>query len=153
MDSRDLSQFLAALNQAGVLKKPGYKFTSHELCFNKRFEALDQIQQPPPLTYDDFMQGTDFSGVSSTTLLSSSTECFTASRSLLEKINMHCEKMEEDYRCISKQDATKLIKVCIGNSIFLLKLSQGVASGDTSSGKVTFDFQSHNEFCTINVKL
>ena len=61
-----------------------------------------------------------------------------------------------------------LVKVCVGNSLYLLKLLQGVTKdgGESESKagkvetstknkpcKVSFDFQSNTQFCSISLKL
>ena len=143
-------QFLAALNQAQVLNKPQYKFTSHEICFRKRFETFNQIRQPPLLTHDDFLKGSDFGSVTSTVLISSAADCFTASRTLLEQISNECKKVDALHCSVSKEDVRNLIKVCVGNSLFLMKLSQSIASQDANSLSVSLDFQD-SQFCSINL--
>jgi hypothetical protein len=150
------SKYLAALYQADVIQMPQYKFTTHELCFKKRFESIQQIVQPPNLSYDDFLKGTDFSSVSSRTLISSSTECFNVCKSLFQSIRSECDQaqvpMDDDYRCISNTDIKRLTKVCIGNSLFLLKLSQATEKGEgvsSSALEVNYDFTSNKQFCTI----
>jgi len=132
------------------LKKPQYKFTSHEICFRKRFESFNQIRQPPLLTHDDFLKGSDFGLVSSTTLISSATDCFTTSRGLLQEIGEESKKLEDIYRSIRKDDVTNLVKVCVGNSLFLLKLSKSIANQDVSTLNVSLDFKDC-QFCSINL--
>jgi len=147
---RGIVRFLAALNQAQVLNKPQYKFTSHEICFRKRFETFNQIRQPPLLTHDDFLKGSDFGSVTSTVLISSAADCFTASRTLLEQISNECKKVDALHCSVSKEDVRNLIKVCVGNSLFLMKLSQSIASQDANSLSVSLDFQD-SQFCSINL--
>lgn len=148
---RGILMFIAALNQAGLLKRPEYKFTSHELCFNKRFESFQAIKQPAPLTYGDFVQGTDFTSVAPANLISSSTECFKTCRNLLEKAIADGTLVDANYCCVSKEDAMSLVKICIGNSLFLHKfVQQHGDSGNSCDQKVTFDF-STAQFCTVKI--
>jgi hypothetical protein len=120
------------------------------MCFLKRFETFNQIRQPPLLTHDDFLKGCDFDSISSSVLIASAAECFTASRSLLEEICNKSKHVDELYCSVSKEDATNLIKICVGNSLFLMKLSQSIARQDTDSLSASLDFL-NNQFCSIKL--
>eukprot|EP01083_Nonionella_stella_P017664 49466_1 len=153
---RGTVMFLTALNQAKVLERPNYKFISNELNFSKRFESFKLVRRPEPLAFADFSKGTDFTAVAPETLLSSASEMFKTARSVLETINgKNAQKqIKDDYSSISNEDATKLIKVCIGNSLFLHKLSQiqtGTTEKSPDSHDVKFNFSSSTQFCTINI--
>uniref|UniRef100_A0A7S3QCU7 Uncharacterized protein n=1 Tax=Chaetoceros debilis TaxID=122233 RepID=A0A7S3QCU7_9STRA len=153
---RGTVMFLTALNQTKVLERPNYKFISNELNFSKRFESFKLIRRPEPLAFADFSKGTDFTAVAPETLLSSASEMYKTARSLLENINGKSaqKQIKDDYSSISNEDATKLIKVCIGNSLFLHKLSQiqtGTTEKSLDSHDVKFNFSSSTQFCTINI--
>ncbi len=123
------------------------------------------MPQPPKLTYDDFRKGTDFSVISSKTIISSSQECFTQCKNLLNIMRTDGEKgrVEDEYKCMGDANITQMTKVCVGNSLYLLKLSNAIAKGDigdsgsSSSEKgrnpLTLDFKSHMQFCTIQLSL
>lgn len=143
---------MAALYELKVLTKPVYKFTSQKLIFQQRFKSFAQISQPPLLTHDDFCQGINLSITSIESLISSSSDCFASSKTLLGKLNDITETIDNDYRCMCKSEATFLNKICIGNSLFLLKLSKGIKSENTAcSFKVNLEMKTNSQFCTIKI--
>eukprot|EP00978_Attheya_sp_CCMP212_P003630 scaffold7608_cov67-Attheya_sp.AAC.4 len=109
---RGLVRFIAALSQAGLVTPPQYEFTSHEQRFRKRFELFTRINQPPALTYADFLKGSDCSGVSPSDLLASVSECFKASKTMLDKILVQIENaIDIKFLPVTKQEATNLVKI------------------------------------------
>eukprot|EP00593_Proboscia_inermis_P003087 CAMPEP_0171296452 /NCGR_PEP_ID=MMETSP0816-20121228/5113_1 /TAXON_ID=420281 /ORGANISM="Proboscia inermis, Strain CCAP1064/1" /LENGTH=312 /DNA_ID=CAMNT_0011769897 /DNA_START=435 /DNA_END=1374 /DNA_ORIENTATION=- len=60
---RGIFRFIIILYQARCLIQPKFEFTSHRIRFMKRFQSFAKINQPPPLTYDDFLKGSDFSAL------------------------------------------------------------------------------------------
>ena len=75
------------MNQGKVLLSPEkFKFTTHQIRFKKRFELFYQVKQPPPLTYDDYEKGSDFSCVSQNDLLASSADSFRAGKAAVDKV-------------------------------------------------------------------
>uniref|UniRef100_A0A7S1ZHY9 Uncharacterized protein n=1 Tax=Ditylum brightwellii TaxID=49249 RepID=A0A7S1ZHY9_9STRA len=169
---RGIVRFLAALNQAGLVKPPIFEFTTHQRRFEKRFESFSVISQPPPLTYDDYCQGSDFSSIQPEELLASAAECFRASKAAVDKLLVMLNKRsgsssallssttsmtasdEKDmlnYLPVAKEEVMSLAKVCVGNSLFLHKLTQQVRSGEKVTGKVLIDFSAHKQFCSIKI--
>ena len=64
--------------------------------------------------------------------------------------------MPDDYRCVSKSDITHLTKICVGNSLFLMKMAQAISKGDVmnaSSRQVDFNFKPNKQYCTIQIPL
>lgn len=144
-----LGQFIAALNQAGALTVEKYVFTSHERRFEKRFEAFGAVSQPPSLTYDDFLQGSNFSSVSREDLLASVTESFKSSKSDVDKLMKQMDSVEAKFLPIKESELRNLVKVCVGNSVFAQKLLQ---TKEGECGKVEFDLETHKQFCAIKIK-
>ena len=140
------------MNQANLLKLSKYKFTTHRERFQKRFESFQLIKQPPPLIYDDFLKGSDFSAVSQDELLTSTTDCFKATKSAIDKILVQIGEIDANYCSIRKDDAMKLAKVCIGNLLFLHKFSCNIHTNDSRSFEVKFDFAAHKQFCSIQLR-
>jgi hypothetical protein len=149
---RFLLQFLAALNQAGLVKEKNYEFTSKERIFQKRFEAFEGIQQPPSLLYDDYVQGSDFSKVAQNDLLMSTSECFNASKTMVDKLLSQMPGVDTDYIPMRDNELRRLAKVCIGNSVYVQKLKQKVGNADgQAEGDSVFDLETHNHYCTVKI--
>lgn len=132
----------------------------HEKRFEKRFEPFLHIVQPPPLTYDDFQSGSDFSNVPQSDLLSSTLECFKRAKTMLDKITTTVAELEErrqgDNNVLSSDEIRAWQKISVGNSVFLMKLTQLVqdkksAAAAASATKVTFDFNTDAQYCIIKL--
>ena len=153
---RKTIQFLAALVQAGILNAKSFEFTSLERIFDKRFEIFQSIRQPPPLSYAHYLEGNDFSRVPALDLIQSVSEGFQYCRAAIDQIlkdswSPSPPKLEAKYAFMAEAELRSLLKVCIGNSVYVQKLRQLVEAGEASSANVTFDFDSHCEFCIIKV--
>ena len=151
---RGIVQFIAALDQAGLVKTPSYEFTSQRKRFSKRYEAFAGISTPPTLTYDDFEQGYSHADVSQQTLIASAMDCFKASKTVVDKLLSDIGDEADGDNCylpIRRAELKSLAKVCIGNSLFLHKLLRQVQSGEAAEGKVSFDFEAHRAFCIVKL--
>ena len=143
---------MAAVNQAGLIKEIEYEFTSKERIFEKRFEAFQVMLQPPPLTYADYKQGSDFSNVDQNELLKSASECFKTSKTMVDKLESHLKSIDSDFVSASENDQRQLAKISVGNTIYLAKLTQMVTqSGGKSSGGLSIDMETSVQFCTIKI--
>lgn len=165
---RGMVRYIAALRQAGLLSDPPKSitmFTTPQIRFQKRFEPFSVLSQPPPLSYEDFAQGSDFSAVRSEDLVRSAGDCFRQCKSVIERllqvvvvgetsassevIDMTKQRRNDDlYISIRREEAMALTKVCVINSLFLHKLSMSSAAGM----KVCLEFSSHKQYCTLNLK-
>jgi hypothetical protein len=85
------------------------------------------------------------------TLIYSSSECFATSKSVLEKLKCDYDEINVDYHCIGKEEILNLIKVCFGNSLFLVKLSKAIEKNDASSLKLVLDMKLNPQFCTLKL--
>lgn len=148
---RGLARFIAALRQANLLETETHEFTTHEIRFHQRYEALSLIPTPPALAYDDFRQGSDVSKVPQTDLLRSTAQCFKAGKATVDTLLEQLSRFDATSFSIREEDLRKLAKVCVGNSIFVMKLSQMVAGGQEAKGSVSFDFETDKEFCIIKI--
>ena len=151
---RGIVQFIAALDQAGLVKTPSYEFTSQQKRFSQRYEAFGGISTPPTLTYDDFEQGYSHADVSQQALIASAMDCFKASKTVVDKLLSDIGDDDGDDSCflpIRRAELKSLAKVCIGNSLFLQKLLRQVQSGEAAEGKVSFDFEAHPAFCIVKL--
>ena len=148
---RGTVQFIAALDQAGLVKTPSYEFTSQRKRFSKRYEAFSTISTPPPLAYDDFEQGYSHADVRQQTLIASAMDCFKASKTVVDKLLSNVGDGDDCYLPILGAELRNLAKVCIGNSLFLHKFSRQVQSGDKVEGEVSFDFEAHRAFCIVKL--
>mmetsp|Transcript_28600 Transcript_28600/g.42281 ORF Transcript_28600/g.42281 Transcript_28600/m.42281 type:complete len:764 (+) Transcript_28600:65-2356(+) len=146
---RGMVRFIAALNQAEILSSPSFEFTSYEMRFQKQFEPFLAITQPPPLTYDDFHNGSDFSNVSQSDLLLSASDCFKKCKGVVDNISNHLSSMDKTFPPLTEEESLGLAKVCVGNSVFLMKLAQQV--GGNGKPKVEFNFENSRQFCTIKI--
>ena len=152
-----MMQFIAALIQAELLKIPHYEFTSHSYRFQKRFEVFGSLPQPPQLTYEDFLQGSDFSNVTPADLISSASDCFKSAKVIVDKLlgEIGAKFDGKISSPVRKEEVMKFAKVCVGNTLFLHKLRQLVEKNrpgcKITEKSVTFDFGVHEQFCTIKV--
>ena len=120
--------------------------------FQKRFEVFANIQQPPPLTYDDFLKGSDFARVSQSDLLLSTAECFKSSKELVGKITALLPSLDSALLSLTKEELNQIAKVCVGNLVYVQKMKQMVAAPDGGRPRrVEFGFDSNCEFCTIKL--
>ena len=155
-------QFLCSLEQAGMVfsSTPNYEFTSNEINFQKRFESFHQIHQPPALRHDDFVQGSDYSSIDAKLLISSTMDLFKDCREQWTKLKKMLEDktIDMDYSCVTMDDIKNGIKVCVTNSLHLLKLSKFILEkkeGDNltvfSKDAVRFQFDIDAHYCCIHV--
>ncbi len=149
--------------QAGILKpsptQQEYRFTSNKKIFCKRFEAFHVLSQPVSLTYNDFVQGSDYSGIKLEDLIGSATDSFKCARSKLDQIlSIFANDPSSDgystalHSPIQRQEALALVKVCIGNSLFLHQLLTDRTRLD-HGGSITvdFDFAVHKQLCVLKL--
>jgi len=148
---RGIVRFIAALNQAEMVKKQTYEFTSFEKRFQKQFEPFLAIAQPPPLSYDNFHDGSDFSNVAQADLLSSTSDCFKKCKGMVDNISNHTSAVDKQFSTLDEEELLGLTKVCVGNSVFLMKLTQQVCGDGKAKGKIEFDFKNNKQFCTIKI--
>ena len=136
-------------------------FTTHEMRFTKRFEAFSDIPQPPPLSYNDYKKGSDYSSVKSKDLLASASECFRSAKSIIDwllevivsdKVDdiTSAEKRSDDdiYIPVHREEVMSLAKVCVTNSLFLLKLSS-VVDTENNSKSVSLEYKVNKMYCTF----
>jgi hypothetical protein len=157
---RKSAQFLAALVQAGCLQEQQqFEFTTHRHIFEKRFEVFGEMRQPPPLLYEHWCEGVDFTKVPLTDLLLSVQEGFQSCRTSLEQLVQQLSelttggrggnKMDGEHAVTTETELRSLIKACVGNAVYVQKLRQLVQSGTKAA--VVFDFSGHDQFCTFKV--
>eukprot|EP00571_Detonula_confervacea_P010433 CAMPEP_0172302278 /NCGR_PEP_ID=MMETSP1058-20130122/4010_1 /TAXON_ID=83371 /ORGANISM="Detonula confervacea, Strain CCMP 353" /LENGTH=1036 /DNA_ID=CAMNT_0013012701 /DNA_START=265 /DNA_END=3371 /DNA_ORIENTATION=- len=165
---RGLVRYIAALRQAKLLLDPPASitmFTTHQKRFEKRFEAFSTLPQPPSLSYEDYIRGSDFSAVQSQDLLSSASDCFRSGKGVVDwlldvivpaescdeyTIDLAEKRKDDDlYIGIRREEIMALAKVCVSNSLFLHKLAS-MTGGAKNSGKssVSLDFKAHKLYCT-----
>jgi hypothetical protein len=148
---RGIKKFIAALRQAKMLEQKGFEFTTPQRVFDERFEVFTSIRQPSPMRYQDFVQGSDFSAFPQNDLLQSVASSFLTSKQTTEILLQNfTELTDQVYAAIHDQDLRSLVKVCIGNAVYLQKLRSLVQSDD-SKAKVSFEFEGNSEFCTIKL--
>mmetsp|Transcript_26275 Transcript_26275/g.47654 ORF Transcript_26275/g.47654 Transcript_26275/m.47654 type:complete len:608 (-) Transcript_26275:185-2008(-) len=166
---RGLVRYIAALRQAELLCDPPASitmFTTHQKRFEKRFEAFSTLYQPPSLSYEDYVRGSDFSSVQSKDLLSSSTDCFRSGKGIVDwllnvvvvescdgsTIDKTDKRKDDDlYISIRREEIMALAKVCVTNSLFLHKLASAKAGQKNASTSVAVEFKAHKQYCTISI--
>jgi hypothetical protein len=84
-------------------------------------------------------------------LISSSSECFATSKTILEKLKHDYDQIDVDYHCVGREEILNLIKVSFGNSLFLVKLSKAIENNDASSLKLVLDGKLNPQFCTLKL--
>ena len=150
---RGTVRYIAALRQAGLLTEPPLSitmFTSHQRRFEKRFESFTILPQPQPLSFEDYLRGSDFSAVRNDDLVQSAGDCFRSCKGVIEKLMQAVIARNDDfYVSIRREEAIALTKVCVANSLFLHKLSIAPPS---KVSEVSVEFNAHKEYCTLNLK-
>lgn len=145
-------------------------FTTHQKRFDKRFEAFGTLSQPPKLSYDDYVRGSDFSNVQSKDLLASALECFKQGKDVIDfllsvivsgdcdKSTINVTEKREDndlYIPIHRNEIMALAKVCVTNTLFLHKLAS-IVSGEKDSNSISnsakLEVQAHKLYCTFNIQ-
>ncbi|KAL7537015.1 hypothetical protein ACHAXR_007535 [Thalassiosira sp. AJA248-18] len=165
---RGLVRYIAALCQAKLLRDPPASitmFTTHQKRFEKRFEAFSTLPQPPSLSYEDYMRGSDFSAVQKKDLLASATDCFRSGKGVVDwlldvvvlencdesNINGTEKRKDDDlYISIRREEIMALAKVCVTNSLFLHKLASATANAGSKNSKVSLEFKAHKQYCTLS---
>jgi hypothetical protein len=162
---RGIVRYIAALRQAGLLPEPPPSitmFTTHQTRFEKRFESFSTLPQPLPLSYEDYVRGSDFSAVRSEDLVRAAGECFRLCKSAIERllqvvvaetsdddVDVTKKRRNDDlYISVRREEAIALTKVCVANSLFLHKLSMTPAK----VSEVSLEFTAHKEYCILNLK-
>jgi hypothetical protein len=148
---RGLVRFFAAVRQAGLVKETFYEFTTNRRIFEMRFEIFAGIQQPPPLSFDDYMKGSDFSEVSQKDLLASTGDTFRLTKGMIDRLLVQIPDIDSNYLPAQEEELRQLAKVCVGNSIYLQKLIHIIEGKGESKARVTIDTKTSNQFCTIKI--
>ena len=149
---RGIFRFMMAVRQSNLSPVVRYEFTTKETIISKRFEQFSCIDQPSLLTYDDYIQGSDFSKVDPQRLLSAALECFNAAKSLIDQLVKTLDVIkDESFSIFDRCDTVKLRKVCVGNTVFLQKLGNILKEDNASQHhNVVYEFD-HSEFCIIKI--
>jgi hypothetical protein len=86
-------------------------------------------------------------------LLMSTSECFNASKTMVDKLLSQMPGVDTDYIPMRDNELRRLAKVCIGNSVYVQKLKQkvGNADGQKAEGDSVFDLETHNHYCTVKI--
>uniref|UniRef100_A0A6U9WSR9 Uncharacterized protein n=1 Tax=Pseudo-nitzschia australis TaxID=44445 RepID=A0A6U9WSR9_9STRA len=149
---RGLVRFFAVVRQAGLIPEKKYEFTTNERIFEKRFELFSSIQQPPPLSYEDYLSGSDFSKVPQSDLIASTADSFLLSKSMIDRLLSQVPLIDPDFLSVQEEELRQLAKVCVGNSIYLQKLIQVIKEKGESKARVTIDTNTNRQFCTIKIE-
>lgn len=151
---RGLKRFIACLKQAKVIKDQPWRFTSLERIFEERFSAFQLISQPPSLTYADYMTGVDFSNLSQNDLLANTSECFQASKQILDGLLAIHPTLDPAFAPLQEAELRSLLKVCVGNSVYLLRMRSSVGSSaktESPNLNAALEFERLSQFCTIKL--
>ena len=148
---RGLLRFIAALQQAGILKEKHYEFTSLEKIFDKRFELFQSVQQPPSLSYSDYLEGSSFSRVPQNELVESTAEWFQSCKTTVDRLVASISTIDPDYTPMQEDEVRSLLKVCVGNLVYVRRLQQLIETTPDKPVQVDFDFSANKEFCTIKL--
>lgn len=148
---RAILRFMIALQKAGLVDTTEYEFTTPEKLFARRFEMFQRIRRPAPLSYADYVSGTDASEITQEHLVSSASELFQACRSTVERVLEALTHLDPIYVPISEEECRSLLKVCISNIVFVDRLRRYVSAPSEQPPKIQFDFETHDEFCIIKL--
>jgi hypothetical protein len=170
---RKISQYISLLRKVGIIKEQSaFEFTSYEQIFKKRFESFQSIEQPPLLSYEDYVVGIDSTSVSTMDLIQIVTDGYQYCRTMIDEMIHDTIEHSIDpyYVSMSINDLKSLLKVCIGNTVYVQRVRQiydkskmngkgNIAGSNMNTNdepilhaKAIFDFESHNQFCIIKVE-
>lgn len=150
--SKGIVRFVVAIRKAGFFKFPDYDFTSRQAIFENRFAVFASVRHPPALSYQDYLDGSDSTGVTVKDLCMAATEAFKSCRQLVEALLREIGQCSLPYAPVQEQEARSLLKVCVGNSVYVLKLLQLATSEDQPDKvRVDFDYDAHKEFCILKI--
>jgi hypothetical protein len=148
---RGLKRMIAALHQAGIVAMPNYQFTTPERIFEERFEAFALVPQPPPLNFQDYLHGSNYSNITQDDLLTTTAKCFENSKNTVNRMLQDVRQLDVAYASVQETELRALLKVCVGNNVYLLKLRSLIDSKATSEAKLTFAFEGKSQFCTVKL--
>ena len=84
-------------------------------------------------------------------MISSAMECFKNARAAIEAIALDSDDIEVEYRMMTKTLQTSMTRICVSNSIYLMKLGQLSKSAEEANQlQVKIDDDSHTGFCSIS---
>ena len=160
---RKTIQYISLLRKVGIIREQTFEFTSLKRMFMKRFDIFHSMHQPPPLYYEDYVNGIDASAISTFNLIQLVSEGYKACRTMIdEMIGMIIDQdIDAFHVTMAMPELRSLMKVCVGNIVYVQRLLQllekknGNASSaivTTINAKATFDFDSHNQFCIIKIE-
>jgi hypothetical protein len=81
----------------------------------------------------------------------STSECFNASKGMVDKLLSQLPNIDQAHLPMQEKELRQLAKVCIGNSVYVQKLRQKVDANGKATGDVSFDLETHNQFCTTKI--
>eukprot|EP00977_Amphora_coffeiformis_P011817 scaffold2897_cov178-Amphora_coffeaeformis.AAC.22 len=146
---RGLVRFIVCLRKGGYVTTPSFEFTTPRKQFEKRFEPFLAIRHPPFLSYDDYESGADSSGIPAEAMLQATAELFQAAKVAAESILHDLKEIVPYYTPVMEDQVRALLKVSVGNAVYLMKLRQHY--GKREKLQVDYDFDVHEEFCTIKI--
>lgn len=163
---RGMVRLIAALRQAKMLKDPPASmtlFTTHRKRFERRFEVFGNLPQPPSLSFDDYETGSDFSAVNGRDLIASARDCFRMGKSVVDRlldVILPCDtpaalsgieqrKDDDLFVSIRREEIMALAKVCVSNSLFLLKLETALEGLKPAEEISSLTFDTHKAYCTV----
>lgn len=103
------------------------------------------------MTYNDFLVGSDHTTVTQADLLAATADSCNHAKATVDEMLAKYPQVDSAFCSVTEEEIRSLAKVCVGNSVYLMKLSRQVSDGGSASGKVEFDFETDNEFCIIKL--
>lgn len=147
---RGMVRFLAAARMSEVVPSVQCEFTSLDRIFTERFQALALVRQPPVMTFQQYSERADFSGVKVEDLLQTAGEWFQACRNSVEQLMSIIGNIDVSFAAIQESEMRDLQKVCIGNSVYIQKLRQ-VSEAKPPKTSADYDFSAHDQFCILRL--
>jgi hypothetical protein len=160
---RKTIQYVSLLRKVGIITEQIFEFTSLKRIFMKRFDIFHSIHQPPPLFFEDYIDGIDATSVSTVTLIQIVSEGYKSCRTMIDEMisDIIDHDIDSFYVTMPTLELRALMKVCVGNMVYVQRVRQLLekTNGNTTlstftsiNAKATFDFDSHNQFCIIKVE-
>jgi hypothetical protein len=70
---------------------------------------------------------------------------------MIETLLSQIATIDPNYAAVTEDELRQLVKVCVGNTIYLHKLKQVVESNGDVQASVSIDVKTNKQFCTIKI--
>ena len=95
--------------------------------------------------------GSNFTTVEQADLLAATANAFTNAKATVDGLLAKYKLLDPNSCSVTESELRNLAKVCVGNSVYVMKLTRDITGGGRASSQVEFDFDANAEFCIIKI--